>query len=90
MYLSTPTHLVMWSLHCILSIPELDRCSVFNFLGFLCCHKYPSCHERTALYFSVARKNEETKMRENKTAYLKRKQGYEIKKLRINIRIKAV
>lgn len=29
-------------------------------------------------------------MKENKTAYLKRKQGYEIKKLRINVRIKAI
>lgn len=29
-------------------------------------------------------------MKENKTTYLKRKQGYEIKKLRIIVRIKAI
>lgn len=63
---------------------------VFNFPWFFCCHDYLSYQERAALYFSVARKNKEAKMKEYKTAHLKRKQGHEIKKSRINGRTKAV
>lgn len=46
--------------------------------------------EQTVLDLSVAGKNQETKIKTTRDAHLEKKHGYEIKKLRRNVRIKAV
>lgn len=66
---------------------KLDRLRVFKFAMVSLLSWVSIVSQKNS---SVARKNEETKMKENQTPYLKRKQGYEIKKLRINVRVKAI
>lgn len=76
MYLSKFGHLVVWALHGILSIPKI-------ILIHICSHGSSSCHEKPVLNLSVAgKKNQETKMEKTRNAYLEKKHGYKIKKLR--------
>lgn len=75
--------MAVWTLRGILSIPKITQNQVY-------CHGCSSCHERTVLCLSVAGKKSGNKNEGKQNCLFEKREAYEIKKLRSNVRIRAI